>query len=105
MQLRISRTRPRTPAASARALFFWRDHSGHEVDLVIEQGATLVPVEIKSGQTVQPAFFRGIEDWRHIAGQPDGEAWLVFGGDREERRGGLRVLPWRSIGELGAAVG
>jgi predicted AAA+ superfamily ATPase len=85
-------------------LFFWRDRSGHEVDLVIEQGATLVPVEIKSGQTVQPAFFRGIEDWRRISGQPDGEAWLVFGGDREERRGSLRVLPWQSIGELGAAV-
>jgi hypothetical protein len=33
-------------------LFFWRDRSGHEVDLLVEQGATLTPVEIKSGRTV-----------------------------------------------------
>jgi predicted AAA+ superfamily ATPase len=85
-------------------LFFWRDRSGYEIDLLIEHGATLVPVEIKSGQTVQPDFFRGIEDWRRISGRNDGEAWLLFGGDREERRGRLHVLPWRSIGELAAAV-
>jgi predicted AAA+ superfamily ATPase len=85
-------------------LFFWRDRGGREVDLLIEQGATLVPVEIKSGQTVQPDFFRGIEDWRRISGQEQGEAWLVFGGDREERRGRLRVLPWSRIDELAAAV-
>ena len=85
-------------------LYFWRDRSGLEVDLLIEQGVTLVPVEIKSGQTVQPDFFRGIEDWRRISGLGDGEAWLVFGGDREERRGRLRVLPWRRIHELAAAV-
>ena len=32
-------------------LFFWRDRTGHEVDLVIEAGDTLFPVEIKSTQT------------------------------------------------------
>ena len=33
-------------------LFFWRSHSGLEVDLVLEQGPGLSPVEIKSGATV-----------------------------------------------------
>jgi predicted AAA+ superfamily ATPase len=85
-------------------LFFWRDRSGREVDILIEQGATLVPVEIKSGQTVQPDFFQGIEDWRRISGQTNNEAWLVFGGDREQQRGRLHVLPWRHIGDLAATV-
>ncbi len=85
-------------------LFFWRDRSGREVDLLIDQGATLLPVEIKSGQTVAPDFFHGIDDWRRISGQTHGEAWLVFGGDRAQERGSLHVLPWRHIGKLAARV-
>ncbi len=85
-------------------LFFWRDRSGHEVDVLIEQGMTLIPVEIKSGQTVAQDFFRAIEGWRQVSGQTGGEAWLVFGGSRgQERDGGtLHVLPWSQIGELTA---
>jgi predicted AAA+ superfamily ATPase len=85
-------------------LYFWRDRSGREVDLLIEQGAKLVPVEVKSGQTVAHDFFQGIDDWRRISGQTDSEAWLVFGGDREQERGRLHVLPWRQIGKLAAKV-
>jgi hypothetical protein len=70
------------------------------VDLLLEQGPTLTPVEIKSGRTVASDFFRGIDDWRRISGQTDSKAWLVYGGDREQARGHLRVLPWRRITEL-----
>lgn len=83
-------------------LYFWRDRTGHEVDLLIEQGATLVPVEIKSGQTVAADFFNGIETWRRISGQADAEAWIVFGGEHEQTRGAVHVLPWRHIGRLAA---
>lgn len=85
-------------------LFFWRDRGGHEVDVLIEQGTSVLPVEVKSGQTVQPDFLRGFNAWRDISGQCEGEAWLVFGGEREERRGGLRVIPWRRIAELAAGA-
>jgi predicted AAA+ superfamily ATPase len=85
-------------------VYFWRDRKGHEVDALVERGDTLLPVEIKSGQTVAPDFFAGIEEWRRISGTA-GEAWLVYGGDREQRRQGTRVVPWRQIGELTAAVG
>ncbi|HYL05526.1 MAG TPA: DUF4143 domain-containing protein [Thermoanaerobaculia bacterium] len=85
-------------------LFFWRDRSGHEVDLLIEQGAALTPVEIKSGRTVASDFFNGLDDWRKISGQAETAAWLVYGGEREQTRARVRVLPWRRIGELAASV-
>jgi uncharacterized protein len=85
-------------------LYFWRDRSGHEVDVLAEQGARLVPIEIKSGQTAVGDFFAGIEDWRRLAGQPDAEAWVVFGGDAERTRGSIHLLPWRRIGQLATAV-
>ncbi len=85
-------------------LFFWRDRSGHEVDLLIEQGAALTPVEIKSGRTVASDFFNGLDDWRRISGQAESIGWLVYGGNREQTRAHVRVLPWRRIGELAAKV-
>jgi predicted AAA+ superfamily ATPase len=88
----------------ASNLFFWRDRTGHEVDLLIEQGAALTPVEIKSGRTVASDFFNGIDDWRRISGQAETAAWLVYGGEREQTRARVHVLPWRRIGELAARM-
>jgi predicted AAA+ superfamily ATPase len=88
----------------ASNLFFWRDRTGHEVDLLIEQGAALTPVEIKSGRTVASDFFNGIGDWRRISGQAETAAWLVYGGEREQTRARVHVLPWRSIGKLAARM-
>lgn len=81
-------------------LYFWRDHSGHEVDLLIDRGTELVPVEVKSGQTVNRDFFTGLERWRKIAGEAAGRGWVVYGGDRRESRAEVEVVPWERIGTL-----
>jgi len=81
-------------------LYFWQDRSGHEVDVVIEQGAALIPVEVKSGKTVVPDFFDNLESWTKIAGEAGGRPWLVYGGDRRQSRKDVEVLPWREVGEL-----
>jgi len=33
-------------------LFFWRDSKGLEIDLLLENGETQTPIEIKSGATI-----------------------------------------------------
>lgn len=43
-------------------LFFWRTATGQEVDLLIERGQTLVPIEIKASATVRQDMRAGI-DW------------------------------------------
>jgi uncharacterized protein len=84
----------------ASNLYFWRDRAGHEVDLLIEKGETLVPVEAKSGQTVAADFFAGLDRWLALAGEAGGDPWLVYGGTRRQSRGRTAVLPWRGVGEL-----
>lgn len=91
--------------ALASNLYFWQDRSGHEVDVVVEQGGTLIPVEIKSGQTVVADFFRGLEKWAEIAGDAGGRPWLVYAGAQRQSRSAVEVVPWHQIGELtGQAV-
>jgi len=88
------RTR-RLHSGVAGGMFFWRDHKGLEVDVLLEEHGTLVPWEIKSGATVAPDMMHGLRRWRKLAGIGS-RAFLVHGGDaRETRSDGMEVLPWR----------
>jgi hypothetical protein len=77
-----------------QSLYFWRDASGNEIDVVIEGDGAALPIEIKSGQTVASDFFNGIECWRKLAGAPRHPAALVYGGDRSFRRSNVCVYSW-----------
>jgi hypothetical protein len=79
---------------------FWRDSHGNEVDVLLETAGRLRPVEIKSGQTVNPDFFVGLERWQALAGDLSTDAALVYGGNADFRRRGVEVIPWRDVGKL-----
>ncbi|MBI1789131.1 MAG: DUF4143 domain-containing protein, partial [Acidobacteria bacterium] len=78
-------------------LYFWRSASGHEVDVLVDTGSRLLPVEIKSGQTIAGDFFAGLNYWRQLSGHPDAPAALVYAGDRPLRRSGTVVYPWFAL--------
>ena len=75
-------------------LYFWRDSTGNEIDIIIDQGNELIPVEIKAGQTVASDFFKGIKLWRELSGKPEHAAALVYGGDNSFVRSDTFVYSW-----------
>jgi len=79
---------------------FWRDRHGHEVDYLIESGGDLVPVEIKSGETIRNSMFDGLLYWTRLAGIPEESGLLVYGGKEDQRRSRGRVLGWTRLAEL-----
>ncbi len=81
-------------------LTFFRDVKGNEIDLVIEEGREVFPIEIKSGATVPGDTGRGFESFERLAGAfPRGSA-IVYGGDRPEHRSDRTVVPWRDLHDL-----
>lgn len=78
-------------------LFFWRDSRGLEIDLLLEEGDELKPVEIKSGQTIVPDFLDGLKRWSELSGTVERPAWLVYGGDKELVSGNVKILPWNKF--------
>ena len=76
-------------------LYYWRDSQGHEVDLLIENGETLFPVEIKSGQTVSGSMFDALNYWNKLDQGETG--MLVYGGAESYVRNGYRVRSWDQI--------
>jgi len=84
--------------AGARSnLFFWRDNIGTEVDVLVDQGHGLFPIEIKSGQTFQDDFLRNLRLFLKYAGERASGAGLVYGGDDSYSRSGVTVRSWRDI--------
>jgi predicted AAA+ superfamily ATPase len=80
-------------------LFFWRDSTGNEVDLLLEGGISRLAVEIKSGQTLSEDSFRGLQFWNRLT-QTEG-GYVIYGGDTVQRRSnGITVIPFNSIGTL-----
>ena len=80
-------------------LWFWRDRSGHEVDLIIEQGGQFSAVEIKSGKTLSSDQFKGLKYW-NVLSSNEGKSILIYGGDQKQQRDTVEVLPWFSIHEI-----
>lgn len=79
------------------SIYFWRDVTGHEVDVLLDLGNELIPLEIKSGQTVASDFFSGLAYWKKTSGLEDGPAALVYGGDSPQKRSGVVVYPWFTL--------
>jgi uncharacterized protein len=82
------------------AFSFWRDSNGNEVDLIIEQGTKLMPVEIKSGRTLTGDSFSGLEKWTALAGDTAVTPSLIYGGDDTYKHKGIKILGWQKCGEL-----
>ncbi len=72
-------------------LYYWRDKTGHEVDIIIDNGDTLVPVEIKAGKTINNEFFKNLLYWNALSGMKKG--YLIYTGDEQQKRSnGIEVI-------------
>ena len=82
-------------------LYFWRDNSGTEVDVVVERGNEIAAVEIKSGPTVASDAFGALRKWRKYAAERGNFSAiypaLVYGGDTRFTRDGVDVMPWSGL--------
>ena len=81
-------------------LYYWRDSNGNEVDVIVEVGAELMPVEIKSGKTLTRDSFSGLDKWRALAGKAAVNSTLIYGGKDEYRHNGINVVSWNNCGKV-----
>jgi hypothetical protein len=85
--------------------FHYREVSGSEVDLVIQDSAYTRLVEFKSGRTVDSSWLKPLLEAKEAlqagsAGQTF-EPILVYGGDQQQVRSGVQIRPWDHIEDLG----
>lgn len=73
-------------------LYFYRDTHGNEVDLVIRQARTLIPMEIKSAATFAPDFLKGIDHFKSVAGDRCASGFVLYNGQEQYTLKGTRVM-------------
>ena len=79
-------------------IFFWRDKTGHEIDVIIDLGDKMIPIEIKSGKTVTSDWFKNLKYWQNLSHQNG--AFVLYGGKQMQKRTNLTVLNWRTSGSF-----
>jgi len=81
-------------------LYFWADSTGNEIDLVVQQGQRLFPIEIKSADTLRSDFFKNLELFQKLSGTPADDCYLIYQGTENQDRSNGRVRGWRGLPEF-----
>ena len=75
-------------------LYHWRDATGHEIDVLIDFGDRVVPVEVKSGITVPPDAVDSLRWWTNIPANAAEGGVLIHGGIESFGLREVSVRPW-----------
>lgn len=94
----LQNTRP------AAKLYFFRDTHGNEVDLIIDQGTTQIPVEIKSGSTFSPSFLKGTRYWSSLLDEKSQKkslpGFVIYSGDQLYKTNEYSLINWQDLSQI-----
>ncbi len=81
-------------------LYFWCDESGREIDLIIDQAGTLIPVEIKSADTAKSTMTEGLAFWHQLSGHPFEQSYVIYTGADIASPDKPPFISWKNIPSL-----
>lgn len=73
-------------------LYFYRDISGKEVDLLFQKGSHLIPIEIKSNKTFSPSFLNGLKYFHEQSPKKAMDGILIYGGSKSQKIENYQLL-------------
>jgi predicted AAA+ superfamily ATPase len=80
-------------------LFYFRDSTGNEVDLICKNENAPLAIEIKSGKSSDNSLFKGLKYWQKL--QPESQAILLYGGKKSEMiSDNLSLTSWMEVAAL-----
>ena len=83
-------------------IYFFRDNVGNEVDVLLENGGSVKPVEIKLGGTINDDYFKSLRYYQKINKKSSLKAALIYGGNENQRREAFDIFSYRSVGKINA---
>lgn len=74
-------------------IYYWRDKTGHEVDILLDLGTRITAIEVKAGKTISSDSLSGLKFFAGLKGSR-GDLALIYGGEESFLREGVRVRTW-----------
>ncbi len=90
----------RTNQGKNSNIYFFRDNIGNEVDILLENGASVKPVEIKLGSTINDDYFKGLRYYQKINQKNAGKPALIYGGNEDQPRGAFDIFSYRNLEKI-----
>lgn len=81
-------------------LFFYRDKHQNEVDIIWQKGHKLIAIEIKSSQTFNLAFLKGVKKFRQLAIHHETQGIVLYSGKIEQVIDDIEVINYEHIDRL-----
>ena len=79
------------------SLYYWREHAGVEIDLLIEKAHELIGVEAKSGMTMTLDQLSGLQKLSQTVNDIKVRGVLVYAGNEKRTINTIQLLPWRDF--------
>lgn len=86
--------------AKTSNLYFYRDRTGNEIDLVIQKALSLIPIEIKSTETLNLDFCRGLNMIKKIFVTEITKSFIIYSGKEKHVHKWITFLPWKEMVHL-----
>lgn len=81
-------------------LYFYRDSHGNEIDVIHKTGQSLIPIEIKSSETMQRDFLKNLRFFDRLVGEKCPRGFLVYGGEHEQCVEKFEVLNYKHVDRI-----
>lgn len=79
-------------------LYFWRDRSANEIDLLIYDGTKGFPIEIKLSQSFHSDYKKTLSKWFEFDKNPAKDGLIIYCGDQMvQTNSNIPAIPWYMI--------
>jgi hypothetical protein len=77
--------------------YFWLSKDQKEIDIILDQGGTLIPIEIKAGKTRNTSFFSNLQYWNKLTGDSADKNLVIYGGDENVKTSLGAFVSWKNL--------
>ncbi len=81
-------------------LYYWRDNHGNEIDVILETETGLSTIEVKSSQTFNTDFLKGLRYWQTLTKNDPEKSFIIYGGDFVQSTHAGQLLSWRNLADF-----
>jgi len=76
--------------------YYWQNKTKQEIDLIIDKPEGPVPIEIKSGMTMQDSYFSNLKYWQKITDEKSENLNIIYGGNTDLKTSKGNYISWSS---------
>lgn len=79
-------------------LYYWRTGAGAEVDLIVDTGKKLIPIEIKASNRVRLSELKGLRNFLEDYSEKATQGYVItMGGKKEKLSKNITSVPWNEF--------